>query len=375
MASAKPASTTRRASPNRGSGKKGEQEVSPARWAGVAFVITAIVAAIILGMLSPSDPDATPAVAAVVESPAPSAGALDSQVPIAQPTIMLPKDGEEYPEFVIPVTVELPRDEIPGEFLQLHIMRGDESLKTKENPKIPGTVTVKGVEVDEGANELTAVLTGPGGWGPRSDPVVVIVDRDAPGLEIITPENKAEVYDKVVRVEGTSEIEAEVKVRNETTGKTHPYGVIGADGEFSVSVPLKPGANNKLRVVSTGAAGIPQSKTIRVIQVDGRPKVKIRKIEPNPVSLSSLPAQISIRVDVTDAKGKPMPEAEVFLSLGGPGQEAEQDRLVTNAKGRVVWKPTIEAGSERTDTLSVVAEATSPLSDKKRRDQAEVTFR
>lgn len=373
MASAKSTTTTRRASPGRSSGTQGEHVVSPARWAGVAFVITAIVAAIILGMVSPSDPDSAPAVAVDVASPSPSAGTLDGQVPIAQPTIVLPNDGEEYPEFVIPVTVELPSEEIPSEFLTLYIMRGDDALKKKENPKTPGTVTVRGVEVDEGANELTALLAGPAGLGPRSEPVVVIVNREAPGLEVIAPEDKSEVYEKVVRVEGTSEVGAEVKVRNETTGTTKEYGVIGADGEFAVSMPLKRGVNNKIKVISRGSAGIPQEKPIRVTQVDGRVKVKIRKIDP--VDVAALPAEVRIVVDVTDMQGKPMPKAAVFLSLGGPSQESEQVTLTTNDAGRVVWETTIETGIERTDTLGVSAEVTSPLSGQKKRAEGEISFR
>ena len=212
MASTKSSTTTRRASSSRKSQGKDEQEVSPARWAGVAFVITAIVAAIVLAMISPSDPGiSTPGTAAGATpdaadaSPTPEASVLDGEPPTAQPAIVNPLDGKSTSEVIIPVTVEVPKEDLPRDTLRLVILRGNEVLKEKTKPKTPGTFTIEGVGIDPGANELTAVLSSVGGgFGPRSEPVVIVVDEDMAGLEIIAPQNKAKTYEMTVLIEGTA---------------------------------------------------------------------------------------------------------------------------------------------------------------------------
>ena len=52
------------------------------------------------------------------------------------------------PELIMPVTVDVPDDELPRKMLRLLIMRGDEVLKESEDPKPGTTITVDGVELD-----------------------------------------------------------------------------------------------------------------------------------------------------------------------------------------------------------------------------------
>lgn len=372
MASAKSGSTTRRTSASRGSAPKREQEVSPARWAGVAFVITAIMAAIFLAMFSPSS-SGTPVTGTAPEASAePSPTVLDVQPPSAKPTITSPSGGVTT-EFDIAVTVELPKEDLPKETLRLYVMRGEEVLKEKASPKNPGSVTVKGVQIDEGENELTAVLSGPGGFGPRSEPILMIVDKDAPDLEILLPEDKTETYEKTVQVEGISEVESEVLVVNETNKSRQPYGTVGTSGEFAVSVALKPGATNKIRVESTDAAGVDKKRWVKVIQLDGRPRVKIRDIDP--IDRSALPAKVKIVVDVKDAKGKPMPGAEAYFSLGAPDRLSETETIVTNTNGRAVWTPTVSSSSSSADALELSVTVTSALSDDEKKVAKAIPFK
>jgi len=372
MASAKPATTSRRSSSGKSPKKKGEEpEVSPARWAGVAFVIVAIMAAIVLAVISPSDPSPAPAEVAPEASPTPSPTALDTRVPTAQPRITNPVTGPTR-ELDFPVTVDLPEEELAKRWLTLYILRGEEEVGKLDKPKSGGSVTVPSVRVDPGPNELTAVLSGPGGFGPRSEPILLTVDRNAPELALTAPKNKTETYEARIVVEGTSEVGADVAITNETTG-AKVKEVVGNSGTFDATVRLKRGVTNKIVASSIDGAGIKRSKTVRVTRLDGTPKIKIQDIDP--VRRSDLPKKVRIVVDVKDADGKPMADARVDYLLGAQDRTTLNETLFTDADGRSVWRPIIEPSSSVADALELSVTVTSSLSGDSKDGARTIAFR
>lgn len=377
MASAKSTSTTRRASSSRSSKNGNEHEVSPARWAGVAFVITAIVAAISLAMISPSQPGVSSpgsVAEASVASPTPEATTLDGKPPTAQPVITNPKDGESTTELIIPVTVEVPHEELARETLRLVIMRGNEKLKEKAKPKTPGTFTIQGVSIDPGANELTAVLSSEaGGFGPRSEPVVITVDEEGERLAIVAPENKHKTYEETVLIEGTAPVGSEITVVNKTSKHEVPFGTVGADGSFTAAVTLKRNATNRIEARSIDQAGVPVTDEVRVIQRNGKPKVVIKKIEP--IRRASLPAEARVVVEVTDTQGDAMPGADVNFVLSGGANAADVATVTTKDNGKAVWKPVIEAGASDTEDLELVVTVTSAYSDDETKERQTIKLR
>ena len=375
MASAK-GTTTRRASSSRSPKRKDdEHHVSPARWAGVAFVIVAIVAAVVLGMVSPSDPSPqTPGAPADVAeaSPTPIPTTLDTRVPVAQPVITNPIDGMTK-EIDFPVTVDLPDEELPKRLLRLYTISGENDIVGELDKPKPGTkVTVPSVRVDTGEHVLTAVLDGPAGWGPRSEPLYLTVDRNAPDLAITKPKNKHSTYESKIVIEGTSEVGADVVVTNETLGNS-VQEVVGNSGTFDVVVRLKKGVTNKIVATSRDQAEVKRTATVRVTRLDGVPRVKIKQVPA--VKRSSLPAKLRIVVYVTDAKGKPIPEAQVDLTLGAPDRTALAATEFTNADGRAVWRPTDEPSSSTADALELAVTVTSPLSGDSKQATQTIEFR
>jgi hypothetical protein len=275
-----------------------------------------------------------------------------------------PKDGESTTELIIPVTVEVPREELARETLRLVIMRGNEKLKEKARPKTPGTFTIEGVGIDPGANELTAVLSSEaGGFGPRSEPVVITVDEEGERLAIVAPENKHRTYEETVLVEGTAPVGSEVTVVNKTSKHEVPFGTVGADGGFTAAVTLKKNVTNKIEARTVDQAGVPVTDEVRVIQRNGKPKVVIKKIKP--IRRASLPAEARIVVEVTDTKGDVMPGADVYFLLSGGANAADDDIITTKDNGRAVWTPTIEAGASDTEDLELIVTVTSAYSDDK----------
>jgi hypothetical protein len=368
MASAKPAATTRRTSSPKGPKKTDGPEISPARWAGVALVIAAIIGAIVLAVISPSDvePDTIPGSAATSPSPSPVASTLDTQLPNAQPRIVTPIQGPTA-EYEIEVVVSVPAEELPKRKLALVILRGDDELARVAKPKTDGNVTVRGVRlVRDTANELTAALEGPGGFGPRSDPVVVTHDRKAPVLALTGPKNKEQTYAETILVTGTSEAGAEVLIKNETLGKSEGM-VVGNAGTFKTAVRLKRGMN-RIVVEATDAAGLRQSDGVRVERLDGRPAIKITA--PDRVRKSDLPTTIKVVVEVTDAKGERVEGAEIYYSLGGPGRTTITETDVTAANGRSTWNPEVSrSDSPAADGLDLSVTVTSPQDETRVKDK------
>ena len=369
MASAKAGGTTKRSSPSRGSKKGQESEVSPARWAGVALVMAAIVGAIFLAMISPSDqgePNQPSQPGAVAENPDPSPSAapatIDVAIPVAQPLITNPGDRTSTPEIEIAVTVDVPDDTtVPRKHLELHVHNGSR-ITTVEKPKPGTTVTVEGVRLAPGENTITAVLGSPAGPGPVSDPVVVILDETKTKVGITSPKTKTETYDDAIMVEFASEIGATVRVVNEAN-KFDDEVVIGPSGEHSLSVRLKFG-KNRIVATSVDEAGQQQEDAINVTRVDARPTAKIK----HPQTVRP-PEDVRIVVDVTDDSGKPLPDAEVNFSLGGTGRTTDSDISITNDKGRAVWNTTVATSTSPATTIELGVIVYSPSGGKRTYDR------
>jgi hypothetical protein len=370
MASAK--STTPRRTSSSSGPKRGdpEHEVSPARWAGVAFVIAALVSAIALAFVSPSQPGAAQQPSAIggetssVEaSPAPSQSVAPARLPTVQPTITNPLPDKETAEREIAVTVELPREpQVPRKDLTLYIMLDGiiSSDHKVAKPQTGGAVTVEGVRIEPGVNSLQAVLTSPAGPGPASEPVSITLDTEKMGLSILAPENRYETYDETVRVEIEAEPDAVVEVSNLDMGWDPAAVTVGRTGQESVIARLKVG-RNRIRAMSVDQAGQPQTEQITVRRIDGTPHIKIGA--PARVKGSSLPAKIAVAVRVTDAAGEPLEGTTVDYSLGGSGRSVVTDADTTNANGRSRWKATIAPTSSISgDQVVVTVTATSPES-------------
>jgi hypothetical protein len=278
-------------------------------------------------------------------------------VPVAQPVITNPGDRTSTPEIELAVTVDVPDDTtVRKKDLRLHVHNGSR-ITTVEQPKPGTTVTVEGVRLTPGENTITAVLGSLAGPGPVSDPVVVILDETKAKVEITSPKNKTETYEDAVTVEFSSEVGASVRVVNEAN-KFDDEVVIGPSGEHSLSVRLKYG-KNRIVATSVDEAGQAQDDAVNVIRIDGRPRVKIKY----PKTVNP-PESVRIVVDVTDDSGKPMPDAEVFFSLGGTGRTTDSDPSITNEKGRAVWNTKIATSSSPATTIELGVIVYSPSGHK-----------
>lgn len=365
MASARSGGTTRRSSSGRSPQKSQAPEVSPARWAGVALVIAAIVGAIFLAMISPSEPggrDRSAAAAAedgTEPSPSPETPTIDGPVPVMAPEIIVPKDGQVTGEYEFAVTVAVPDDRtVARKNLDLHVYNNGQHANTAQTPK-PGTnVKVDGIRLVPGKNSLTAVLSSPAGPGPASEPITVELDEELPPLAIVAPGNKYQTYEDSVVVEVTSEANASVTIHN-LANDHDPEVTVGTSGKASAPIRLKYG-KNRIKATSVDQAGQPKSDTIVVTRLDGRPKIKLKY----PKSVDP-PEEIRIVAVVTDSNKKPMPNADVHFTLTAPNQSTDSQDSTTNAKGRAVWEVEIGGSSSPAEKLELGVTVISPSGDPK----------
>jgi hypothetical protein len=359
MATAKPAATTRRSSTGKSTKKGPEPEISAARWAGVALVIAAIIGAIILAVISPSDRQpSAPAIAPVASaSPGPAASPNDAPVPTERLSIVAPISGIT-PEVDIEVTVAVPEIELPKKQVAIVILRNGERVETSEKFKTGARKVIGGVRLLEGHNELTAALQGPGGdLGPLSEPVVMTVDFDVPSLAITSPKNKTRTFAEVIEVAGTSEPGAVVRIQNATADYDQEI-VVGPNGKYGQVVPLKKGPN-KVSVTSTSAAGIPKTEEVNVVRKDGKPEIELLS-PPKTIKRSSLPREVKLSVRVTDSAGDNMEGAVVSYSLSGRGRITQTAADETNANGRSNWVVEVKPVDSGSSTLLLTVEVTSP---------------
>lgn len=357
MAAARPAGSVRRSSTS--TGRPGPTaEIPPTRWAGVALVIATLLGTIALAVVSPGD-ESLPGVAAelppvATQAPA-SARPGDTRLPTTQPVITSPQDGSLEREWDIAVSVNVKQDPLPSRVLDLVILRDGQEIKRLAKPGRGKSVVVEGVTLEPGTNVLTAALSGPGGLGPPSDPVVVHQDRNAPELAIVSPESGTETYDDEVEVVISSEPGAALVVSNSATKRDNDY-TVGPTGTQTVSVRLAVG-RNRITVTSTDGGGMKQDTTVAVVRKDDRPVIKLSGTKQ--VKRSQLPTRLRIVVDVKDAEGEAMPGATVTFTLGGPGWQNQESVDTTNGNGRAVWTPDLTA-STSDGAPSVTVEVVTP---------------
>jgi bacillopeptidase F len=343
MASAKPTATTRKSTTRKSSGKGTEAEISPARWAGVALVIAALLGAIILAVISPSDPEsgAQQGVTPLGVSPAPVASTLGVRVPEAQPHILNPEGGSTT-EWDFDVRVQVPQEDLARKWLTLVVMRDGKIIGQTPKPK-PGGEVIVVARLLEGTNELSTALEGPDGRGPLSETWAVTLDRDRPPLALTSPKDKSKTFDRTVTVTGTSEPGSEVTVTVDASKFVSEALTAGPAGTFELVVPLKKGPN-EIAVVAEDTAGMPRRHAITVQRKDGKPDVTLNA--PRSIKRSSLPKTVRLEVEVSDSSGDKMEGALVTYNLGGT-RPADEFQTETNGKGRAVWpvEITAEGGS------------------------------
>ncbi len=309
--------------------------LSLGRKIGVLVVVAALGGAIILaaggvGTSHPIAPLVSPkatAGVAIAGTPHPMASP-----PIGVPTITPPKETLITTRAVdLRLTVPDPGTTMDG--LEVRIYRNTKLL-TAQPVLDTGRIKVKGVPLRRGSNHLTAALGNDGGDGPRSAGISITVDDQPPRIKFLTPRNLATLNQDRVTITGRTDAGLRVTGKDSTSGSTATT-TADASGGFAFSLRLAPGRNS-ISARARDAAGNPGAQKLVIVRGDGRPSVQLR-LSKKTLPLTSLPRTIDVRATVLDAKGRPVPGAEVAFSISSPGQLTETNVATTKADGIAVW--------------------------------------
>ena len=131
---------------------------------------------------------------------------------------------------------------------------GEEAAETETNAS--GVFSAE-VELEDGANELTAKATTDVGSTDESEPVTVILDQAKPELEITSPENGSKYNKETVTVTGT------VADENLDWVKVNGQTATVKDGTFSKRIILDEGSN-QITVQAKDKAGNSIKKTVTI---------------------------------------------------------------------------------------------------------------
>ena len=326
--------------------KGSEPAVSGVRWAGVGLVIAALLGAITLAVVSPSDPTDVRAVTAA-QPTAPATIKPEARVPETEVRIISPADGDTTDEREMVITVTVPEYELPKDTVELQIYRDGKPVKGASRKRPPADdIEIGPIGLREGRNEITAALTTSGGPGPISAPIAIIVDKAGPELKVDAPRENERVLTRTITVTGTTEVGATVTVRNKANGAELPE-TVGPSGAFDISMTLVDG-DNKIVVSARDEAGNVTKPPIRrnVIRVDPVPVVGL-KLSQNEIPLSALPKKIVMTVNVSDSTERALKGAEVIFIISVPNQAARTEPATTNGDGQARWSTTIPAGSAK----------------------------
>lgn len=353
MASTKATTSTGRgrgSHSKRGGAAGDESAVSSARWLGVALVITALLGAIILAVISPSEPGSgsrtgVGATGPTPEpTPEPTSIQVDVRIPTAQPEVISPKDGFTTGERTFKVTVTVPEHELPRNAVQLEVYRNGELVSTTRKPPADD-VDVGFIRLKEGANEITAALTSSSGAGPLSEPIVINVDKVWPDVNVISPKENDRIFSKSTTVKGTTEVGAKVTVRNAANDRERTE-TVGPSGKFEIPILLDEGNNRIIVVVVDDTDNQAPRVVRRVTRATPKPKVALR-LSVNEIKVSSLPKTLAVTAIVNDSNGKPIEGAEVIFHLSVSDQGARTESDVTDERGQARWRTVIERSGAR----------------------------
>jgi hypothetical protein len=197
------------------------------------------------------------------------------------------------------------------------------------------------VDLSAGRNDFTASVISPGGESEPSPVVTYILDTEAPKITISSPKDGAVVNAETVDLVGKVQARSRLLARNDSNGSSIT-GTSGADGSFTLTLPLATGSN-AIKIGATDPAGNGGELALTVVRGTGTLTV-VLTASTYRISVASLPAPMQLVALVTDPDGRPLRGAVVVFSLTLPKIPAITYEAYTGTDGKVTFSTTIPKG-------------------------------
>jgi hypothetical protein len=281
----------------------------------------------------------------------PSPNVTPAPIPAA-PTIATPENPyTNRPTVSIVGSVPAEVAGRPDHLIRIYLaLPDDEPVPVREIPvgRTP-TFAVSDLTLEEGRNDITATVVGPGGESEPSLVVSYVLDTTKPKITITSPDDGATVNRPNLTIKGKTQARAVIVARNEANGSA-ASAEAEDDGTFTVKVPLGAGTNG-ISVTATDLAGNERSTVFTVRRGSGSLAVALTASAYR-ISVARLPRSIELRVSVTDPDGRPLRGEAVTFTLTVPGVPAITGEGVTSAGGTATFRTSIPAGATRGSGLA-----------------------
>jgi hypothetical protein len=289
---------------------------------------------------------------------APSGVALDT------PVLDAPDNGGYTNQTPVPIQGGVPGAALGKTGYSVIVYRTDKAGARQQVAQVSVGATTRfitpPVALTEGSNVFMATLDTPAGEGQPSPPVTYILDTTPPTITVTSPAQNAWFKAASVAVTGQTDPGITITIRNEQApGGAQTNQTVGADGRFSLTVPLVAGSN-KIDLTATDQAGNSSNNSLSVNRTYGQLAAHL-SASPAKFSSSS-PTLVTLTVHATSANGAPLANAEVTFTVTiyalGP---IVSPVLTTDASGTATWQVNISNGAPGSGQASVVV--TSPAGD------------
>jgi hypothetical protein len=250
----------------------------------------------------------------------------------------------------------------PGFLVRIYVALPDQQPVAVRDVGVGETTSfvVDSLTLEPGRNDVTATIVGPGGESESSPVITYVLDKTKPKITVSSPKNNATVNGATVKIAGKTQGKSTVVARNEANG-TAATTTAGADGAFTLQVPLSSGTNG-ISLTATDPAGNVAAAVVTVRRGSGKLGIAVSS-SAYQVSAARLPRGISLRALVTDPNGAPVVGQSVTFTLTIPGVPALTGEDVTDASGQATFRATIPAGATPGSGLGTAFVTTAQYGD------------
>jgi hypothetical protein len=284
----------------------------------------------------------------VVASPTPAPVAISRSPLIAAPAEPYINQAKVDLQITIPIAMT----NQTGAKVRIYLaLEGQQAAPIKDVPVGATPKLVVPVDLTVGRNDFTATVITAGGESEPSPVATYILDTETPAITLTAPKSGATINAATVDLVGKVQARSRLVARNESNGST-ATGTAGADGAFTMVLPLASGSN-AVKITATDPAGNAGELTLTVVRGTGVLAVALSSSTYR-ISVAALPQPITLVAVVTDPDGQPLKGAVVTFSLTLPKIPAITFEGRTGADGKLTFSTTIPKGIDVGSGLATV---------------------
>ncbi len=240
----------------------------------------------------------------------------------------------------------------PSQRIRVYLALKDQSpAPIQEAPLSATAQTIVPVELTKGINDFSVTIVGPGGESQPSAVARYVLDQAPAKITITSPTEGSVVNGDSVAIVGKTQGRSTLIAHNAANGAS-VTGSAATDGTFTLTLALGTGIN-EITITGTDPAGNAKSMVLTVRRGNGKLTATLGASAYR-LSVAKLPADLTLRVAVSDPDGNALVGAAVTFTLSIPGIPTVTGDEVTDADGRASFTTSIPAGADPGQGLATV---------------------